>query len=421
MPGGRTRATVAFEPYPFYAVRAEGSRIWDVDGNERIDFLNNYTSLVLGHRHPAVIEAVGNQLTRGNVFGCPSEREIELAERLCDRVPSFDQVILTTTGTEAVVAAIRTARAFTGKSAIAKVEGGFHGTYDHVNVSMSPDPAKRGPRSSPVPLLDSGGIPPRVLNEVHVFHWNDASSCARTLERNQDVAAVVIEPILGPGGMLPPKDGFLEEIREITRRSGVVLIFDEVFAHRISVGGAQEHFGVEADLVALSKSMGSGFPIGAVGGRRDLMSAFARTEREQRVFLSGTFHGNPLSASAAIATLDALTSDVCTSMNGLGDSLRSRLNERFEARSVAACATGAGSLFQIHVGMTRAPHDHREVSARRGDLVARLHLALLGHGVILAPTGLGCLSAATSEDDVEALVSAVDAVAASGALESATS
>lgn len=410
MPGGSTRSTVHFDPHPFYAVHAEGSRIWDVDGTERIDFLNNYTSLVLGHRHPAVIEAVREQLDHGNVFGTPSVGEVDLAERLCARIDSFQQVALTTTGTEAVVAAIRAARAFTRKTAIAKVEGGFHGTYDHVNVSVDPVPSNWGTRAAPIPAIDGAGIPPRVRDEVHIFHWNDAESCESVLRTNaEDIAAVIIEPVLGPGGMLAPEPGFLAAVREITSRYGVVLVFDEVFAHRLARGGAQQYFGVQADLVAISKSIGSGFPVGAVGGGREIMSVFAREPVEERVFLSGTFHGNPLSAAAAVATLKALTDDAYAHLDRLGAVTRGRLNQVFAEHGVDACATGVGSLFQIHF-LAQPPRNHRDVAARDRQDMRKLHLGLLEHGVMLGPNGLGCVSTATTDEDVASLAEAVNAV-----------
>ena len=275
MPGGNSRTTTFFDPYPFYITRGAGARIWDADGTERLDFNGNYTSLILGHAHASVVEAVTEQATRGMSFPGPSEHEVKLAESLTKRIPSMEAVRFVNSGTEATMNAVRAARAFTGRSKIAKFEGAYHGTHDWVLVSVSPDPAKSGSRKRPKPVAYSAGVPDTVLKHTVVLPWNNADACAKILERQgKDIAALIVDPLMANAGLLVPQLGFLERLREVTDRLGIVLIFDEVISFRVSEGGAQERFGILPDLTTLGKIIGGGLAVGAFGGRAEVMNAY---------------------------------------------------------------------------------------------------------------------------------------------------
>src|SRR5581483_8329724 len=252
MPGGNSRTTTFFDPYPFYIERGQGAHVWDADGNDRIDFNGNYTSLILGHAPPEVIKAVQQVAERGLSFPGPTEGEIALAAELTRRIPSMQSLRFTNSGTEATMNAVRLARAFTGRAKIAKFEGAYHGTHDWALVSVSPPVKASGSRTSPKALPSSAGIPPAVMKHVVVLPWNDADACEKILEKEAaNLAGLIVDPLLGIGGILPPQPGFLERLREITTRHNIVLIFDEVISFRIARGGAQERFGVTPDLTTL--------------------------------------------------------------------------------------------------------------------------------------------------------------------------
>jgi glutamate-1-semialdehyde 2,1-aminomutase len=269
MPGGNSRSTTFFDPYPFYLARGAGARLWDADGVERLDFNGNYTSLILGHADPGVVKAVQEAAAQGLSFPGPSEHEVRLAEILTQRIPSLEALRFANSGTEATMNAVRVARAFTGRGKIAKFEGAYHGTHDWVLVSVAPDLAQAGSRKRPKPVAWSSGVPPAVLKHVVVLPWNDAEACAKILERHaSDLAALIVDPLLANGGMVLPREGFLERLREVTERLGILLIFDEVISFRVARGGAQERLDIRPDLTTLGKIIGGGLAVGAFGGRR---------------------------------------------------------------------------------------------------------------------------------------------------------
>jgi len=276
MPGGNSRTTTFFDPYPFAIQRGQGAHIWDADGIDRLDFNGNYTSLVLGHAPPDVIKAVQQAAEHGLSFPGPTEHEVRLAELLTRRVPSVQAIRFTNSGTEATMNAVRLARAFTGRPKIAKFEGAYHGTHDWVMVSVSGDAKATGSRRRPKAVAWSAGLPPAVLKHVVVLPWNDADACAEILEAEAgQLACLIVDPMMCNAGLLPPAEGFLTRLREITERHGIVLIFDEVISFRVAWGGAQELFGVRPDLTTLGKIIGGGLPVGAYGGRADLMKRVA--------------------------------------------------------------------------------------------------------------------------------------------------
>lgn len=424
MPGGNSRTTTFFDPYPFYAVRGEGARIWDADGVERLDFNGNYTSLILGHAPPEVVKAIQEAAALGVSFPAPTEHEIRLAEILTRRLPSMETVRFANSGTEATMNAVRAARAFTGRQKIAKFEGAYHGTHDWVMVSVTPDLSLAGSRKRPKPVAWSSGVPPAVLKHVVVLPWNDADACERILRREgKSLAALLVDPLLGIGGILPPARGFLERLRQVTARLGVLLIFDEVISFRVAPGGAQERFGVRPDLTTLGKIIGGGLPVGAFGGRADVMAAFdprrapARGPHGERVgprgrgriSHGGTFNANPLTMAAGVATMEALTPERYRRLDALGERLRSGVTALLRRLRRPGQVTGVGSLFCLHWTKSRLT-DYRSSRPRDPGEPLRVFMGLLNEGVLLTQRGLGCCSAAMAEADVDRFVAALGGV-----------
>ncbi|CAI8035855.1 Glutamate-1-semialdehyde 2,1-aminomutase 2 [Geodia barretti] len=253
LPGGDSRNSIFWGPFPIYVSRAEGSKIVDLDGNERVDFINNMTTLILGHRHPAVIDALREQLERGVSYPAPTPLVVEWGELMCERVPSLDKVRFVNSGTEATLNAIRAARAFSGKNLLAKCEGAYHGNHDAVQISVTPAVGMAGDAESPDAVLMTRGMTPRSADEIVIMPYNDLENAERVIREHADeLAAVIVEPINGQCGMVPAEPEFLDGLRRLTSELGILLIFDEVIAFRASRGGAQEYYGVTAGLDAVS-------------------------------------------------------------------------------------------------------------------------------------------------------------------------
>ena len=420
MPGGNSRTTTFFDPYPFYITRGQGARIWDADGAERLDFNGNYTSLILGHAHPSVVESVTEQATRGMSFPGPSEHEVKLAEILTKRIPSMEVVRFTNSGTEATMNAVRAARAFTGRSKLAKFEGAYHGTHDWVLVSVSPDPAKSGSRKRPKPVAYSAGVPETVLKHTVVLPWNDIDACVKILEKQgRDIAALIVDPLMANAGLLVPQPGFLERLSEVTERLGIILIFDEVIAFRVARGGAQERFGVRPDLTTLGKIIGGGLAVGAFGGRRDVMAYFDPrgggdpSGGGARINHGGTFNANPATMAAGLATLNALTPEAYARLDALGERLRGGVTRLLAGTRRRGQVTGLGSLFCLH-WVTGALRDYRASRPKDGEAPLRVFMGLLNEGILLSPRGMGACSLAMSDEDIDRFVNALARVLARG-------
>lgn len=408
IPGGSTRGSTFFRPHPVFAVSAQGCRVRLADGVEVLDYLNNFTSLMLGHGPPVVMDAVRAQLDLGNVYGPPSPLEATLAELLVSRFASVDQAIFTSTGSEAIAAGIRVARAVTGRSKILKFEGGYHGGSDYVKVSGSPAPGSWGDPILPASVADTAGLPRHVTDEVCIAQFNSLESVEAVLSRHHgEIAVLLVEPVLGVAGVIAPAEGFLQGLRELCDRHGVLLLFDEVITQRLAIGGAQEHFGVDADLTVVSKVMSSGFPIGALGGRADIMAAFDNSGPSGAlVYHSGTFNGNPLCVCAAIATLGELTSSLLADLDALGHEARERLAVLLRNHRIPACVTGIGSLFNIHF-TAAPPTTYREAKTGDTQALATFHRLVLEAGVMLAARGLGCMSSPMAGSEIDELLAAV--------------
>jgi glutamate-1-semialdehyde 2,1-aminomutase len=411
MPGGTTRTTTYFDPYPLYIERGQGCRIWDVDGAERIDMLGNYSAMILGHAHPKVVEAIRRQAERGTGFAAANPLAVELAALLCERVPSVEAVRFCNSGTEATMFAMRLARAFTGRPKIARIEGGYHGTHDFAEVSTHPAVAEAGPPDEPVARADSIGTPDWVLAQTVVLPFNNPEAAGAILRRHaSQVAAVIVEPVIGAGGVIAATPEFLLRLRALTRELGMLLIFDEVISLRVAPGGAQQMYGVTPDLTTMGKIIGGGLPVAAFGGRADVMELLD-PRREGSVAQGGTYNGNPLGMAAGLAAMTELTPDVYEELNRKGERVAELLREVFASHEVPVQVNAVGSLFALHF-TDRPVVDYRGVAASDKKRMRDFFLALVNHGVLMAPRGMGSLSTPMGEGDIDQFIDAVDATVA---------
>jgi glutamate-1-semialdehyde 2,1-aminomutase len=410
LPGGDSRSTLFYRPYPAVMDRGEGFRLVDIDSNQLLDFTGNHSSLIHGYGHPEVMEAVQRQLRKGTCFPGSSEPQLHLAQLLCDRIPSVELIRFANSGTEATMNAIRAARAFTGRHRIAKIEGGYHGSLDQVMVSVQPAAEEAGDRSRPRPAPSSKGLAPSALSEVTVLPFNDVEGAAAVIEAEHDaLAAVLVEPVLGSAGMIPAEREYLEMLREMTSRFGSVLIFDEVVSLRVAFGGAQEYFDVSPDLTCLGKLIGGGFPLGAFGGRSDIMDLFDPSRGWPSIPHPGSYNANPIGMVAGAATLELLTPSAIDLLNARGAALRRDLEAAFRQSGLAAQVTGLGSLFAIH--LTGQPvRSYRDTLESRADLRHQIFLGLYNEGVLIDPRGVGNLSTVLGQNEIDRFGAAMRAV-----------
>lgn len=408
MPGGNTRASVYAKPHPIYLQSGNGAQVTDVDGNRYIDFENNFTALIHGHGYQPTVEALRRQAGQGLSFSGPTESEIELAEILCERVGYFEQVRFMNSGTEAVMNAIKAARAYTGRPKIAKYEGAYHGSYDVVEVSLDSAPDNWG-EDEPIAIPYCRGTPPSVLAETVVIPFNDIAATERILsEHAADLAAVLIDPLPSRVGLVTATQGYMSFLREFTRRRGILLISDEVLSFRLAYNGAIAQFGVEADLCSFGKIMGGGMPIGAVAGRKEFMSVFDPTDGKPAVPQAGTFSANPMSMVAGTAAMQDMTPEVFDRINALGDYAREHLRAAIERSEYRAQVTGLGSLFRLHLTES-TPGDYRSSypSANSRNDMADLVKYARENGVLISSSGLCAISTPMSETEVDVLTEVI--------------
>ena len=407
MPGGDTRNSIFWDPFPLYVTDGNGTTLTDADGNKRTDFVNNMTTLILGHRPPEVVAAVAEQLEHGLSFPAPSPSVVRWAELMCERVPSLDKVRFVNTGTEATLNAIRAARAFTGKQKLIKCEGAYHGNHDAIQISVVPPIDQAGDAESPNSVKAFPGISDTAANDIYIAPFNDIVAAEKIIrEHAKELAAVIVEPVNGQCGMVPSKPEFLEGLRRITDELGILLIFDEVIAFRISYGGAQDYYGVTPDLTCFGKVVGGGMPVGAFGGREDIMSMWDPQEGTPTVQHSGTFNGNPMTAAAGVATLENLTPEKFDYLENLGESLRSKLRQLFAELEVPMSVTGVASLFALQFTSTEVV-DYRTFAPNDNDMLKISFIGLLNEGFVMSNRCAGNVSTAHTEQDVDAFVQAV--------------
>jgi glutamate-1-semialdehyde 2,1-aminomutase len=385
---------------PVFVQRARGARIWDADGKEYIDYVGSWGPMVLGHAHPDVVAAVQHAAEHGLSFGAPTEAEYEIAALLCKTLPSVEMVRLVSSGTEATMTAIRLARGFTGRHKIVKFEGCYHGHADALLVKAGSGALTFGQPSS-------AGVPPEVVAHTLVLDFNDTEGLAQAFERDgKDIAAVIVEPVAGNMNLIAPRPEFTNALRELCSRHGAVLIYDEVMTgFRVGPQGAQGLFGVRPDLTTLGKVIGGGMPLGAFGGRRDIMQCIAPLGP---VYQAGTLSGNPLAVAAGLATLKkVLEPGFFERLSATTQSLVTQLTRAAQATSTAFSAQAVGGMFGIYF-RERAPGSYAEVMTCDRDAFNRFFHAMLDEGVYLAPSAFeaGFVSAAHGEREIEATVAA---------------
>jgi glutamate-1-semialdehyde 2,1-aminomutase len=361
--------------------RGEGAYIWDLDGNRYIDYRLGFGPIILGHAYPAVLERVAEAIQGGTIFAWTTPLEIQLAEQIC-RITGVEKVRLANTGTEATMHALRLARAYTGRERFIKFEGQYHGMHDYVLFSTASSPAQAlGSRYSPTPASTSSGIPNDIRKYVIVVPFNDLERLERTLESHwQEVATIMVEPVLGNSAGILPQPGYLEKLRELCDRYGIVLFFDEVkTGFRIARGGAQEYFGVKADLVTYAKAMGNGFPIAAIGGKAKIMDII----EEGGVAHGGTYTGNVVGTAAALATLDILENQpVIETIYQRGQQLIDGIDDILTRAGIPHCMTGLPSMLSYILGTDEVPQDFRAYCGGDDALYEEISMALIERGVM---------------------------------------
>lgn len=385
LPSGNTRSALHWQPFPLCLRRGRGSHNWDVDGNERIDFNFNNTSLILGHNHPKAVEAAKAQWEKGTVLGAPTETEPRLAEELAGRLKGADRVRFTPSGTEANMQAVRVARAYSGKPLLAKCVGAYHGSWDAVPLTP-----------------DTVGIPQEVKDCTVYFPYNDAEAAEEVIKRHRhELAAVIVEPTMRD---MTPRPGFLQAVREATEDNDVLLIFDEVISFRLSHGGAQAHYGVTPDVTTMGKIIGGGFPVGAYASTEELLRPLSIPGAElpetasPMLGFSGTFNAHPLAMAAGLAVMKEMKPSVYERMAVLGDSMRKGLKEALAGEGVTAHVGGVGSLFSV-AWTDREVMDHETSRTADRGLFTLFNLGMMNRGVFIL--GHPNVSAVQTEEELE--------------------
>jgi len=390
-------------PMPLFFDRGEGPYYFDVDGHRLLDYTLAWGPLILGNAHPAVIAAVAAQLSRGFAFGAQHRGEIELAELMVSVLPGVDRVIFSNTGSEAVQAALRLARAFTGRPLFVKFEGHYHGWFNNVLVSYRPTVD-----DAIVPLPTCGGQPPHEFADTLVAPWNDLAALEAVFARHPGrIAAVLAEPLLANSGSCEAEPGFLQGVVDLCRREGAVSVFDEVITgFRLALGGAREHFAVRPDLSVYAKALAAGFTLAAVGGRREIFDVLL----DGRTIHAGTYNGNPVNLAAGVATITELSRPgTFDRMHAHGRALRRRIEAAAASRGIPLVTCGSGPVFSVHFGLTAIPRDYRDTLRADAARSAAFRIALLEQGVYVLPDGRWYVGAVHGEPELELASAAIDA------------
>jgi glutamate-1-semialdehyde 2,1-aminomutase len=395
LPGGNSRTAVYSSPYPIYIQSGSGARVTDADGVERLDFLNNSTTLIHGHAHPEMVEAVTAAVGRGASFGMPTPVEIEYAEALTARNATFEHVRFTSSGTEAVMMAVQAARSYTGRPKIAKIAGAYHGAYDAVAVNND--------GSGSLISHAVTGNPEGVVANTVVIPFNDAEGALAVLrEHAADLACVLIDPVPWRIGLVPADKEYLDALREFCDESGALLVSDEVGSFRVGYHGALHALGGEADLTVLGKVIGGGMPIGAVAGRRTYMSVFDPSQGAPALPHSGSYNANPVSMSSGVASLRLLTPEAMERIGELGERIRQSMRANIAEAGLDWEVNGLGSLFRVIA--TSAPEGYASGAAA----MKRLYWVLLDNGVHIGDSGLGCVSTPMGDAEITEYAEAFD-------------
>jgi glutamate-1-semialdehyde 2,1-aminomutase len=405
LPGGVSRNTVFRRPHPFYAARAKGAYLYDLDGIRRIDFANNMASLIHGHAYPPVVAAVTNQLSKGSAFTMATEVEVRFAQLLCARVPSFEKIRFVNSGTEAVMSCIKAARAFTGRRKIAKAEGAYHGGYDFAEVSQTANPANWGEADRPESVPVATGTPQGVLDDVLIIPFNDSERALAILnESASDIACVLIDPMPHRVGLVPATHDFIESLRRWCDDHDAILVFDEVITFRSTYTGAQGWYGAKPDLTAIGKMVGGGFPIGALAGRSEVMEVL--DPRQERLLYphSGTFSANPITMTAGLVTMKHFDEVAVERLNTLAKYTRQAINDAIKITGVAACVSGGGSMLRVHL-KDKIPTGYRSayLNQQETKILHQLNDELYANHIMMINTCSFALSTVMTEYEIECL------------------
>jgi glutamate-1-semialdehyde 2,1-aminomutase len=408
IPGGVNSPVRAFKGVggdPLFFARGQGAYLWDEDGNRYIDYVGSWGPMILGHAYPAVTRAVREAADRGLGFGAPTRVETEMAELVCRLVPSMEKVRMVSSGTEATMSAIRLARGYTGRDKIVKFEGCYHGHSDSLLVKAGSGALTLGVPTSP-------GVPAALAEQTLTLDYNDAAQVREVFGKlGGQIACVIVEPVAGNMNCVPPEPGFLETLREQCTQHGAVLIFDEVMTgFRVALGGAQAHYGIPPDLTTLGKVIGGGLPVGAFGGRADIMDRIAP---DGPVYQAGTLSGNPLAMAAGLATLQAVSAPgFHAALAAKTEALAMGLRERAQQAGIAVATQSVGGMFGLFFTQERSISRFKQVMACDVERFRRFYHGMLEEGIYLAPSAFeaGFVSAAHTQADIQATVEAAGRV-----------
>jgi glutamate-1-semialdehyde 2,1-aminomutase len=414
-----SRGAAVYSPGPVVLERGRGSHVWDLDGNEYVDFMMSFGALIQGHAHPKIVEVVSRTVADGSHFAAATPAEAEAAERFIRMVPTAEAVRFTNTGTEATMLALRLARAHTGRTKFLKFEGHYHGWYDPYCLNGHSHPAEQlGPRDNPTRFPDSDGIPASVFDDVVLAPWNDLEALESILRRQgRELAAIITEPIMANMGCILPRDGYLQKVCDLAHQYGALFILDEVVTgFRYAPGGCQQHYGLKPDLTTFGKALGAGFPVGAVAGPREILDRMRWGSN--MVLHYGTFNGHRLTMSVIAANLDLLVANDAAAYKQIyevGDSAIAGLRDVFRKRKIDAIVQGFGPMFQIYFTNRDAIHDYRDY-CQYADTAkySRFIHGLLDRGIYMTPSnGLHwIISTAHTMQNVETLLAAAGEVCA---------
>lgn len=399
LPGGVNSPVRAYKPYPFFAQKAKGSKIYDVDGNEYIDYCLGYGPILFGHANDHIIEKSIEQLKLGTDYGVPSEKELQLAKEVINRVPCAEMVRFTNSGTEATMSAIRLARGITKRNKIIKFEGAYHGAHDAVLV-------KSGSGAAGKP--DSPGVPEDATKNTMLVPFNDEEALIKLINENKDeIACIIVEPIMGNIGCVPPNEEYLDFLREITLENGILLIIDEVITgFRIAKGGAQEYYNVTPDLATFGKIVGGGFPIGAIAGKKEYMEQFTPSGK---IYQAGTFSGNPMSINGGLAAFDILDDNSYKDLHKKGEYFRNGIKEVLDKLNINFQVNGVESMTQIYF-TDKKVYDYETAQLSDTENFLKYFHILLENGVFFAPSQYECgfISTAHTTEDLDKTINAIE-------------
>ena len=407
LPGGISRNTIYRKPHPDYVSHGKGPIVTDVDGVSRIDFANNMASLIHGHAFGPIVEGVAKQLEKGTAFTMATEAELRFAQSLCERNESFEKIRFMNSGTEAVMAAIKAARAITGRPKIAKSEGAYHGTYDYAEVSQKSAPKNWGDAKRPTSVPVAMGTPQAALNDVAIFPFNHLERTLEILDEvADDLACILIDPLPHRVGLIPGTREFIGALRKWSENHGVLLIFDEVITFRMGYGGAQDWYPeIQPDLTSMGKIIGGGFPVGALAGKDEFMSCLDPGRQDLPFPHSGTFSANPITMTAGRIAMQHFDKTAVEKLNSLGEYARLEIQKCIDRLGVEVSVTGAGSMFRVHL-KPEPPLEYRTAYSNEWETgrIKQLVDHLYEHGFMMINTCSAALSTTTEASHVDQFV-----------------